>query len=407
MNNHCRQGFSLIEILLVIIIISFLSGIFLFFFNYNEINRLNRDLRRLNDLSILKFVIDNLNLDTSEDLENNIYISLPDVTSSCASFSLNTIYSPFVYKCQATSNLRRIDGFGWLPLNMQSQFVVNINSLPVDPLNNEQYFYAFQIKGKKYKLSARLESRFKGAEMLYDGGGNLTLYEVGSWLDFASIYDGLVGVWHFDEQSTSTILDSSLYSNIGFTKSGGLNFDLHTTSTCKLGYCLRFDGIDDYAFIPNSLVFNFNNRGFSLLAWIKIDDLNASSEHFIVSRYSWFNNTGYGMQVSRTGQVRCDFNGSSGYFLSNRAYVGENNWYLIACVYDGQFLKIFVNGKEKEAVSRSNLINAYNSDLYIGAPADKVGDDNFSFRGMIDELYIYNRPLDEQEINLIYQLRPN
>lgn len=407
MNDYYQQGFSLIEILLVIIIISVLSGIFFFFFNYSEINRINRDVQRLNDLSVLRFVIDNLNLDALDDLENNIYLSLPDTTSSCANYNLNTIYSPFAYKCQPAANLRNTDSSGWLPINMQLQSIVGINSLPLDPLNNEQYFYAFQVKDKKYKLSARLESSSKGTEMVYDGGSNLTLYEVGSGLNFASVHDGLVGAWHFDEQSTSTLLDSSLYNNGGFSKSGSVNFDLHTTSTCKIGYCLRFDGVDDYALISNSPVFNFSNKGFTLLAWIKIENLNASSEHFIISRYNWSNGSGYGMQVTNTGKIRCDFNGSSGYFLSNESYVQPNNWYLIGCVYDGQSLKIFVNGKEKEAASRSNLINAINSNIYIGTPADAVGSDNFSFQGMIDEVYIYNRPLNEQEINLIYQFRPN
>ena len=73
-----------------------------------------------------------------------------------------------------------------------------------------------------------------------------------------------------------------------------------------------------------------------------------------------------------------------------------NNWYSIVYTCDGLSSKLYVNGVLKITNAISTSFSPNNDPLYIG----KTQDPNFPyyFKGVIDEIRIYNRPLSTEEI---------
>ncbi len=193
-----NKGLTFIEILVSMAIIAFLFASFFYIWNTLDLFRTARDNKRINDLNFLDSAIKTL-LATHPDLnlgqENLIYTSLPDSSSTCGSYNLIKIFPPFTYRCQTQANYLKIDGTGWLPIDFRLGKVLGLSVLPIDPLNNQNYFYAYQVKGNRYKITTRFESKKYLFKMVEDGGFEPTLYEVGSNLRIASPHSGLIAYW--------------------------------------------------------------------------------------------------------------------------------------------------------------------------------------------------------------------
>lgn len=72
------------------------------------------------------------------------------------------------------------------------------------------------------------------------------------------------------------------------------------------------------------------------------------------------------------------------------------NWYHFAGTFDGSHLRIYVDGKLDGETPNSDPIPPSDKELWIGA--DDFGRPSDSFPGAIDDVRIYNRALNESEI---------
>jgi prepilin-type N-terminal cleavage/methylation domain-containing protein len=202
------RGFTLTEILVVIFIIAIIIGLGFFYINPLEIFKEIRDQQRIKDLEVLSSAILNyikisneIDLDgenyvlTGKDEENpSIYLSLPfdkaKLSFSTITSNDGTIWS-IKYNASST-NLKLINGEGWLPINLIEETSI-ISNLPVDPLNTisqdskKNYFYSYVFKRStnEFEINANLESKkFKkgGSNDIVsnDGGSDLEILEVGN-----------------------------------------------------------------------------------------------------------------------------------------------------------------------------------------------------------------------------------
>jgi hypothetical protein len=71
-----------------------------------------------------------------------------------------------------------------------------------------------------------------------------------------------------------------------------------------------------------------------------------------------------------------------------------NVWTHLAATYDGSRLRLFVNGVAVDNTPSSSLITMSSGPLRIGGNSIR----GEYFRGLIDEVRIYNRPLSATEI---------
>jgi prepilin-type N-terminal cleavage/methylation domain-containing protein len=404
-SSQNKKGITLVEILIAMGIISILFASFFYIWNTMDIFRKSRDSKRINDLQLLDTALKTL-LSTERNInlgeENVIYTSLPDSSSTCGSYDLVPLFSPYSYRCQTSQNYLKVDGDGWLPVNFTLGKILAISVLPIDPLNNKDYFYAYQVRQGRYKLTARFENQTNISKMANDGGFEPTLYEVGSDLFIPSPHSGLVGYWSFDEGTGTIAYDLSGYGNNGTLN----NFNFTATSgwtTGKIGKALIFDGSDDWVRVSSSTSLDIN-KNISVFAWVNRSRIVDWER--ILGRYYWSGgNTGSWELDLGQGYLRCNFN-INGTWVSANAPAGTNNatgtWYFVGCVYDGSRLYNYVNGELKATFMASGDIPNTTYPLAIGATSNGTAIQNV-IQGIIDEIRIYNRALSNSEIKVLYQ----
>jgi prepilin-type N-terminal cleavage/methylation domain-containing protein len=422
MNLHTsnKKGMTMIEILIVLVIISMLFATFFYIWNAMDIFRKSRDSKRINDLyaldTALKTILateGNINLGQ----ENVIYTSLPDSSSTCGSYNLVPVFSPFSYRCQTVTNYLKVDGNGWVPVNFTLGKILTIAVLPADPLNNKDYFYSYQVKQGRYKLTARFESKNNIPKMADDGGFEPTLHEVGSNLFIPSPHSGLVGYWSFDEGTGIIAYDKSGYGNNGTlldassTNADGSRPPQWTTG--KVGGALSFDGVDDYVSVANSASINTSRT--SIIAWVKFNDI--TNVHSLIQHMDGCVTNGYFVTINRITSctsasadkkiwiVSGSNSVNSGDMASN-SMVNTTNWNLIGFTWDstigGSIQNIYLNAqKDKERNLSIGTPSSRSSNLLIGRITNCWC--AWSFSGLIDEVRIYNRALSDQEIKALYE----
>jgi len=181
-----KKGFTLIELLIVIGIIAILAAVTLVVLNPAEMLRKARDSQRLQDLDSLGSAI-SLYLAEVEDpkLDNN------EADGWCRNVTdgkdpSKVWCSNLNAGCDVNKDSRAVDGSGWVPINFTSLSAgAPFGSLPVDPTNNDTYYYAYACDDEHmtFELNAKLESTYYTDTKKYDendGGDNNARYEKGS-----------------------------------------------------------------------------------------------------------------------------------------------------------------------------------------------------------------------------------
>jgi len=76
-----------------------------------------------------------------------------------------------------------------------------------------------------------------------------------------------------------------------------------------------------------------------------------------------------------------------------------NAWHHIGATYDGQDVKLFLDGAMVKEESHPGAIPTNNTDVRLGAYANET---TYWFTGRIDDARIYNRALSAQEMQQLY-----
>ena len=85
-------------------------------------------------------------------------------------------------------------------------------------------------------------------------------------------------------------------------------------------------------------------------------------------------------------------------------------WHHVAATFDGQFIKIYVDGNKLKQARRKEPLTTNNFHLTIGNETPGFKDDMeelHAFDGWIDEVRIYNRGLSEKEVKALYNYKPD
>jgi hypothetical protein len=199
---------------------------------------------------------------------------------------------------------------------------------------------------------------------------------------------GLVAAYGFNAGSGPTLGDSSGNGNNGAIS--GASWSV----SGRFGGALSFDGSNDIVNVPDSGSLDLS-AGMTLEAWIH--PLELSSWRTLLAKetsggivYSLFANSSSGRPV---GEMR---NASGSFFDSvGPAQLPINAWTHLAVTYDGSTLRMYVNGVLVNSESASGSIQASSSPFRIGGTSI-WGE---YFRGLIDEVRVYNRALSAGEIS--------
>ena len=194
---------------------------------------------------------------------------------------------------------------------------------------------------------------------------------------------GLVGHWNFDSVVDDQIPDLSGQNNLARN---------HGARQVKRGggYALRFDGVKAYVDCGDGESLRLKTAA-TVSAWV-CPEARPTGEPAIVAKRG---PTVYGLTFYKDG--RCWwYISSGGNSVNSPLTVGE--WTQIVGTYDGGEMRLYMNGKLTGARKLSAPISQ-GGRLLIG----KRDDGAQFFRGMIDDVKIYNRALSEAEVVAQYQ----
>ncbi len=201
---------------------------------------------------------------------------------------------------------------------------------------------------------------------------------------YADMETGLAGHWQFEEGRGAAAADAS-----GNVRHGSLVSN-PVWRAGRVGGGLALGGRGDHVKVDPAAELNVL-QAFTVAAWIK---LAATGREQVIAdkRDDW--DDGLAVYVDESGRLLAYLNEAS---LSGSARLDDDVWHHVAAVYNGEELKLFVDGDE----DGSDWMNAGAMDtegeLRIGGPAWDSEDPSY-FAGVLDEVRLYDRPLGEYEV---------
>jgi len=204
-------------------------------------------------------------------------------------------------------------------------------------------------------------------------------------------YDyGLVGHWKFDEGSGSSAVDSSGNNNTGSLINGPI------WTNGKIDGALSFDGVDDAVQIGTS---NISVSGGTIAFWAYAENFS-SAHHFFFSHMTqpWSNRI---QLYTDNTEGYLDLGlGDSHTRHTNIQDLNTNIWYHITLTWDGANYVVYVDGAGKASGTYTGLsiLETYADIGNNGYSSDRTE----AFKGIIDEVRIYNRALSATEILELY-----
>jgi len=204
-----------------------------------------------------------------------------------------------------------------------------------------------------------------------------------------------VALWHFGEGTGQILSDATLVNNGTLGSTSGSDVNDPTWVADETGYSLTFnkaDGTNDYVII-NPYIDGMPQL--TVEAWIKFDmtpsetrKLTGTSLVTIMHSSSiWFFGNAY--YDSFSFMV---YNGINSAWPGTGGLIKKDVWYHVVGVYDGSWVRIYVNGIP-HGWSSPLTGNVFDSDEPL-----KIGYYYNTFNGTIDEARILNRALTPEEI---------
>lgn len=157
--SETNLGFTLVELMVVIVIIAILAVVIGFAIKPKETIRKTQDTTRITELRSV-----------------NNAISL--IVASATTQPIDALFLGTV-GYSTDPDAQRVDGAGWVKVNLSGKLA----ALPIDPLQSSDpsYRYEFGQQDGRYEIRVRLESQEKIDQFAKtDGGDNSEYYELGT-----------------------------------------------------------------------------------------------------------------------------------------------------------------------------------------------------------------------------------
>ena len=199
----------------------------------------------------------------------------------------------------------------------------------------------------------------------------------------------ILAAWQFDENTGSVANDVFGVHNgviTGYNWVPGIS-----------GSALEFDGLGGHVQVPNAANFNPVGDKISFSFWFKLSEAGRGGAVL-------FQNVKY--------ILRMDAQGRLGFALYTPLYhdvvmtyadrILDTDWHHGAATYDGEVMKLYVDGVLKASESNSGALHSSTSDVYIGNQNSLN-----NFHGSVDEVFIYDVALTETEVIQLFTTNPD
>ena len=210
--------------------------------------------------------------------------------------------------------------------------------------------------------------------------------------DASKLSQALVGTWEFDGTTQSNPTLKELAGRI----TGGAKY-----VDSPLGQALDFDGKDDSVEVPRSKTMSVGTGNFTVAAWIRPTELRQAGI-VVLGKYGWTHGWIFDMPNSQ-GILRLETSDSNnepnGTVKSRPGVIRPNQWQHVAAVVrrGKNQTQLFVNGYP---VGQGTIKSGVLDNLKLGLTIGRVPEANL-FKGQIDSVRLYNRALDDAEIQAL------
>ena len=177
----------------------------------------------------------------------------------------------------------------------------------------------------------------------------------------------------------------------------------------QAGSSAVFDG-SSLIVVPDQDAFNLGTRDFTISCWIK----TTHTEKMMVWQESGAGGGGDNQTWLRLGDnttdrlIRFDTEDGGGGNIINfgdgpSTAVSDGNWHNLVCVREGGVTRLYVDGEMAAEMIKGTPKDVSNSgDFKIGGQEGPAGEYHTFFTGMIDDLSIYTRAMNDEEVTALY-----
>jgi len=312
-----------------------------------------------------------------------------------------------------------VDISGWRFVSSSGEYVVGDNVL---------------INGASFYLAGRSSDSYYESDLVYE---NILLDNTSDFIEIYTSLDQLVDAFYYDGNAPlSSAISLELTDPLLDNESGDSNWFPSTLDIFnQLGdftglygtpgsansqvsdygdpftneYSLQFDGVDDYVNIGPSDNIDALDE-ITISAWIKTSDISKGA---IFSDYEYhpgnqpdpIENIGWHLAKHDSGifkfYLSSDGSDDNRTILDGQTIYQTSIWYHIAATYDGNIMKLYVNGNEDGSIEHTGgIYETENLDVLIGGNSgfEHSGFEYDGFEGLIDEVSLWNRALSQEEI---------
>jgi hypothetical protein len=168
-----------------------------------------------------------------------------------------------------------------------------------------------------------------------------------------------------------------------------------TIARGRIGGGCQFDGRNDCLAVSDNANLN-PTAAISIAAWIKADSWDGNAR--IVQKGAW--NSQYRL-LRENGVLTFHLAGVSDGEVGCET-PGSGAWHHVAGVYDGKTIRLYLDGQERGSKTASGRIAVTRDLLYVATrTSNAIQTDHF--KGILDELRIYDRALSVREVELLSQ----
>jgi hypothetical protein len=150
-----------------------------------------------------------------------------------------------------------------------------------------------------------------------------------------------------------------------------------------------------------------NSKAITISVWVKTDDNDEYWNRIIDKNWKrgFCLSTG-GDDKGKQYRGRVNFDAGEGVFIMSEKSISDNSWHHIIAQHDGETMTLFIDGIKQKAQKKAPQgvpLNTYHIGIGNAHPGYNDVVEFLAFNGGIDELRVYNRPLSEREIAVLYE----
>ena len=210
--------------------------------------------------------------------------------------------------------------------------------------------------------------------------GRLTFADMPPAPPAAAVAPDLVGRWDFARLQGQWVPDSSGHGHAGFLTSP------MKTVPGKLGQALELTGAG-YVDIATAPELNLTD-GMTLAVWI---NPHTKGSMRLIDKGPAGGSSAYLLDTNPANNLRVITNLNA---MSNPVELPEKQWSHVAVTYDGQALRLYLNGQLLQEVKATGKLSATDLPLRLGA--DSTGASRFV--GLMEDARVYRRALSAEEL---------